>query len=572
MDDLVGTSSLDGKFTIQEDEEQYLKLSEILNLLVDAGYFRAKIQGLSAFDKIVGGMVWCISLCAEAVDVDLLYSENSSIGQKIALTENIVKVLPKFKCPHSIEPHQIQGLDCIRIFPVITASIQMADWLVNEAIEAKKKHGDEILRYAGYQFSKTGWSLEGQKADATPCPKPRQRPKRIFTRATGMQTQSLEEDVKCTLLEYGLETSDVVMRAKMADEEPGREKRKQIEAQFLENLQIAEKLKSELQDIEPTIKKVSARVVTEMIDSSRLEQVASDADELQTVVTADQEAHQLEQINAELEKRLAALKTEHSEQENLAQQIREQLDETNQNIVDYDQAIKNADPEVVDEAKRLLEECKELRLNEQQYKRDCRAQMQQIEDELKRLQANADQSIDSQEIDSEDANQIKDLSSQLADLNREVFYLSRQLDSRPTQIELNQYQRRFVELYNLLTAKHLEARRLCVYHNKLVDTCSFMRKEISLLNNIDDQKNLALASNYRASFLQNLEEIVRGINDNLNKISTKKQETQKRRDQIAEKLQKLQDRKRTYHRVVAEFQEECQINEQLLAEEASLKQ
>lgn len=36
-----------------------------------------------------------------------------------ALTENIVKVLPKFKCPHSIEPHQIQGLDCIRIFPVI---------------------------------------------------------------------------------------------------------------------------------------------------------------------------------------------------------------------------------------------------------------------------------------------------------------------------------------------------------------------------------------------------------------------------------------------------------------------
>jgi hypothetical protein len=37
-----------------------------------------------------------------------------------ALTENIVKVLPKFKCPHSIEPHQIQGLDCIRIAPVMT--------------------------------------------------------------------------------------------------------------------------------------------------------------------------------------------------------------------------------------------------------------------------------------------------------------------------------------------------------------------------------------------------------------------------------------------------------------------
>jgi hypothetical protein len=36
-----------------------------------------------------------------------------------ALTENIVKVLPKIKCPFSLEPHQIQGLDLIHIFPVI---------------------------------------------------------------------------------------------------------------------------------------------------------------------------------------------------------------------------------------------------------------------------------------------------------------------------------------------------------------------------------------------------------------------------------------------------------------------
>uniref|UniRef100_A0A915ERR8 Coiled-coil domain-containing protein 93 n=1 Tax=Ditylenchus dipsaci TaxID=166011 RepID=A0A915ERR8_9BILA len=106
-----------GQFDIREDEEQYVKLVECLDMLISAGYFRAKIQGLNAFDKIVGGMVWCISLCAQQVDVDLLYSENSTIGQKIALTERIVEVLPKVKCPHTIEPHQIQGLDCIHIFP-----------------------------------------------------------------------------------------------------------------------------------------------------------------------------------------------------------------------------------------------------------------------------------------------------------------------------------------------------------------------------------------------------------------------------------------------------------------------
>ena len=36
-----------------------------------------------------------------------------------ALTEKIVAVLPRMKCPHRIEPHQIQGLDFIHIFPVI---------------------------------------------------------------------------------------------------------------------------------------------------------------------------------------------------------------------------------------------------------------------------------------------------------------------------------------------------------------------------------------------------------------------------------------------------------------------
>lgn len=39
-----------------------------------------------------------------------------------ALTEKIVSVLSKMKCPHRVEPHQIQGLDFIHIYPVIQVS------------------------------------------------------------------------------------------------------------------------------------------------------------------------------------------------------------------------------------------------------------------------------------------------------------------------------------------------------------------------------------------------------------------------------------------------------------------
>ena len=67
----------------REDEEQNKKELEIFDILVSSGYYRARIKGLSAFDKIVGGMTWCIEACDYDVDVDLLFHENLTIGQKM---------------------------------------------------------------------------------------------------------------------------------------------------------------------------------------------------------------------------------------------------------------------------------------------------------------------------------------------------------------------------------------------------------------------------------------------------------------------------------------------------------
>uniref|UniRef100_A0A1B6BZX6 CCDC93 N-terminal domain-containing protein n=1 Tax=Clastoptera arizonana TaxID=38151 RepID=A0A1B6BZX6_9HEMI len=130
----------------RNDEEQNIKLHEITDLLLAAGYFRARIKGLSSFDKVVGGMTWCIDSCDVDIDVDLLFQENLTIGQRISLTEKIVAVLPKLKCPHRIEPHQIQGLDFIHIFPVI-------QWLIKHSIERRKEMCESYKDYAVKQFN-----------------------------------------------------------------------------------------------------------------------------------------------------------------------------------------------------------------------------------------------------------------------------------------------------------------------------------------------------------------------------------------------------------------------------------
>ena len=43
------------EYDVREDDEQTFKEVQIIDLFVAAGYFRARINGLSSFDKIVGG-------------------------------------------------------------------------------------------------------------------------------------------------------------------------------------------------------------------------------------------------------------------------------------------------------------------------------------------------------------------------------------------------------------------------------------------------------------------------------------------------------------------------------------
>ena len=55
-------------FTSKTHENRY---QQILELLLTGGYFRARINGISPFDKILGGLAWAISACNVDVDIDV---------------------------------------------------------------------------------------------------------------------------------------------------------------------------------------------------------------------------------------------------------------------------------------------------------------------------------------------------------------------------------------------------------------------------------------------------------------------------------------------------------------------
>jgi len=124
---------------------------DIIAALVAAGYFRAEVSGLSEFDKVVGGLCWCITVSGEDVDVDVLFQENTTIGQRIALTEAIVTALRKMGCRIPLQAHQIQGgvggADFAAILPVV-------QWLIKKGAEWRAEHATQLRAFSALQFTK----------------------------------------------------------------------------------------------------------------------------------------------------------------------------------------------------------------------------------------------------------------------------------------------------------------------------------------------------------------------------------------------------------------------------------
>jgi len=101
--------------------EKRQKYDEIVKMLIEAGYYRAQIHNLSEFDKVVGGLCWCIVNSGEAVDVDILFTENATIGQRITLSEGIVSAMRQMQCPHPLQPHQV--LQAVKLISLFSFSI-----------------------------------------------------------------------------------------------------------------------------------------------------------------------------------------------------------------------------------------------------------------------------------------------------------------------------------------------------------------------------------------------------------------------------------------------------------------
>ncbi|XP_042350923.1 coiled-coil domain-containing protein 93 [Plectropomus leopardus] len=595
----------------REDEEQSVKLAEILELLLAAGYFRARIKGLSPFDKVVGGMTWCITTCNFDIDVDLLFQENSTIGQKIALTEKIVSVLPKMKCPHRLEPHQIQGLDFIHIFPVI-------QWLVKRAIETREEMGDYVRAYSISQFQKTHSLPEDEEflqrkdkavravLDVLEVYKPQRKYRR--QRDAG-ELLDEESRVHSTLLEYGrrygfskqskqdkVDERKVSLASGPQAAPPG-----MAEVSEEDDLRAAEEIRiktlmTSMAAMANEEGKLTASAVGQIVglQSEEIKQIASEYAERQSELSSEERSERygpLQQhrravasLNKQIQqktKQLEELQAKHAEVKTSCDDAKRKLLEATEQSEKLEKELKSldtmeeqADISLLEKLKALVMMNENLKQQEQEFRTHCREEMTRLQQNIEELKTASGQDTEEEKernqlIDKQyntDKEKLQKIRLLMARRNREIAILQRKIDEVPSRAELTQYQKRFIELYSQVSATHKETKQFFTLYNTLDDKKVYLEKEVNLLNSIHDNFQQAMSSSAaKEQFLRQMEQIVEGIKQSRIKMEKKKQENKMRRDQLNDEYLELLDKQRLYFKTVKDFKEECRKNEMLLS-------
>uniref|UniRef100_A0A672IIP9 Coiled-coil domain-containing protein 93 n=1 Tax=Salarias fasciatus TaxID=181472 RepID=A0A672IIP9_SALFA len=603
----------------REDEEQSVKLGEILELLLAAGYFRARIKGLSPFDKVVGGMTWCITTCNFDIDVDLLFQENATIGQKIALTEKIVSVLPKMKCPHRLEPHQIQGLDFIHIFPVI-------QWLVKRAIETREEMGDYVRAYSISQFQKNHRLPEDeeflQRRDgavrAVLDVMEVYKPQRKYRRQRGAEVLTDEESrVHSTLLEYGrgafftlslLLQVDKGRASVPAGSHPappgGSDGSEEDQLQAAEEMRI-KSLMTNMAAMENEEGKLTASAVGQLVglQSEEIKQIASEYAEKQSERSSEERSERYGPLQQH--RRAVASLNKHIQQK--TKELQEVSAHTHththttwmtlQELSLPDSAVcvcvcvcvccvcAGGSHSVLEKLRALVTMNESLKQQEQEFRAHCREEMTRLQHNIEELKSSSGQDTDEEKVTCRSAFGSSALRNELIDKqynadreklqkirllmarrNREIAILQRKIDEVPSRAELTQYQKRFIELYSHVSATHKETKQFFTLYNTLDDKKVYLEKEVNLLNSIHDNFQQAMASSAaKEQFLRQMEQIVEGIKHSRIKMEKKKQENKMRRDQLNDEYLELLDKQRLYFKTVKDFKEECRKNEMLLS-------
>ena len=528
--------------TSSEDRDQQIKCYlEVIDCLLDGGYHRVHVKSLTPFDKVIGGLCWAIASCGIGVDVNFLFEDNLPLGRKIELSEAVVETLRAMACPHRLMAHNIQGHDFASIHPIIS-------WLIVKVKAYRLATGFQTRDSSLLKFEQSYAALADElmpSDEYIDVVMRRYRPSRKLRRSAGMWNAAQQRErlrVNACLLEFGervgsMSAEDIgvggdgggggggsggggnlsafekkfkkAMKASGADAEAQAAQEREFEEQMLAEMakaaagggggvaanlagivglqsdaisrakkqyaDEAEKLRKETEDSAPRTARGRAAAFARQ-----------EAALVKRVEIAQQALDAAEAANEEVATRVAAIQKQIGTVEKYTAKV--------QKMIGKLEVQENSGPhkESLAALKKLVLLNEQLKAQDSAFRAGCAKQKAELEERITTLRAGgaspeeAARLLEIDEMHDDVLSKYNKGRTLLGRKGQEISAMARRIDDIPTRTELIQYERRFVELYELVSLKLEETRKYFTTYNTLNETRDYHDRETRLIGSIKD--------------------------------------------------------------------------------------
>uniref|UniRef100_M4BGA0 Uncharacterized protein n=1 Tax=Hyaloperonospora arabidopsidis (strain Emoy2) TaxID=559515 RepID=M4BGA0_HYAAE len=598
-----------------------------LQALETAGFPKAHVNSYSAFDRILSGIAWLLQRIVRREDAekcrvqwDVLYHPHDKMKPRLELVQEVVRCVEAldYACPVAIQPHQLLLQD----FSDIKTVQKLVLWLIDEGQLAshceKIRRERAFLQIMGPQKERkhvTGVKTDVERLLDVYAPKRRWQ----YVAIAGKQEESEDALIQRCLLEYG----ERVLVADNGDIEVEMDTREEDELPIDFVAQMASQAAAVARSgtMKPQGKFLSFNRRRLKRSDRRAEkfgrhyQAAADQarEEQQTLLRRrrEREAKLLQRLVSapdEKERDSTNGRVEASE-ESMLQSAIEKLKKHEQELIEEKKHLYrkvgtcNSQAAALDEAFlalklevevvevqtpkdsiavanlaklwQLMKQKEEHKQEKVECRAKCRLELETLKDRVEKLKRQVAMHENKQddralgllkmeEMHAQMALKHKELKHAAAQRTRAVYRKLKQIDEIPSRIELVQYEKRFVELYDEVALTLDETRKYYCVYNTLKTTHDILEKKISLINSISENFEVAMDSKTATqAFFVQVENIIENVQGLVRKQQAARDDFQSNVDILDSKYQLVLEHDRMYTNAIHEFQKECEKHEKL---------
>ena len=594
------------------DPERIELYNKIVESLINAGYFRARINTLEPFDKILGGMAWILTGCF--YDIDIEFKDEMNLTEKIRVSEKICGGLKAINYPMNLNPVQIQGLDLKPLY-------QCLQWLQKRLLETRDErnalnkkisinfYDKEYIEPSEDQLKLSNDTDEMLSAKYNSLKENRKyKPKKQLEFGYNDELR-----VYFDCIEYGVKDIafqrqfiDLLKKKKIIEDKNKTAKGSSTATGGTGKMQMGgesqDKLTKEemkiLNDVMTNnIEEISNQESKQKVNASIIEAIFSEnmafiSAEIENFDNAkgDENIDKIklyakEKERLEQNKKNIALQINQYETElaNCQQQEREEKDEIQKMQIEIER-LKQTLAQNERNKETILQKVKEEQINEEQlvflaeknkrkeelksniskFKKECLAEKKILDAQLENYRKKIEQLNDSEniavfnEIDTNYNAELQKNTEKKKDLfnqNKVINMLTRKIQLYPSKLEIIQYQKRFQELYEQINKVSEKSNKILGENNSKAQVIGLLQqKETTFI----DLRNLyqSLKPKEKDKFKNTLKNVEDNLAPSLNNSNKKLKELLEGIDRNQKQLNDYRLHESNYLRLIKEYNKE----------------